>query len=788
MEGTRGQGGWAIAAVLVFLALVGSAAAQDDASSPGRPRAAQTFLTETPVEGSGLAGIRERAEAAEAAGDLRQSIQSWLRLAEGLEALGDWGSAAPALENARRLADKLGDADLQLRVQLALGNLGLVLAPPEEALNTFERALARAQKLGEPGLIALAYASAGNAHSRLSEAALLESPAREKHDGAALAAYQAAARIAAEEEAKASSGRFASIRARALTNAARTSLSIEGESPAELWEAARPVVARVADPKERAELLLHGARTLERARADSSESEAGAARLEIHSLLSEAHQLAEASGAARINAHALLDLSALYREERRDSEARVLIERVLPMLGKEVDPVLRWRTWVAKARLDRDEGKQDEAIAAYAEALEELDAFRYQRNWSYGQDESVGEEKTQAVHFEYVDLILQRAAEREQSDKSEGDDLALAQRSLERLKVDELRDYFDDECVDAALRQNVEVGEVDPRAALIYPISFDDRIELLVTHAGGRTRRSIPVSKEDLEATANDFRVLLETRTSRRFMRPAQKLYDWLIRPILSDLDGWGIETVVFVHGGALRSAPMAALHDGEKFLIERFAVAITPGLDLTSPERLATTESLALLGGVSEAVEGFQSLPGVGRELQNLSEIIPAKVLLNESFVPRAFERELGNEPYSVVHIASHASFANSEDAFVVSYGGKISIDSLSDYIGLFRTRDQPLELLMLSACETAAGDENAALGLSGVAVKSGARSAVGTLWLVDDEAAQVISSDFYRGLFQDRVSRAKALQRAQRLLLKDRVRRHPYYWAPFVLIGNWL
>ncbi|MFK7895355.1 MAG: CHAT domain-containing protein [Myxococcota bacterium] len=728
-----------------------------------------------------LAGLRSRAESAEEKGNKREAVRAWVQVSEALQSLGDWAGAAPPLERARRLVETVDDTDLQIRVQIAIGNLGLVLASPEDALKTLQAALARARETQRPGLIAVAQSSVGNAHSLVAETKDEEGVAH-AHDRAALNAYEAAAAAAAA--AGEEGARMVAVEARALSNAARVALRIDGESAAQRWAEARPLIDRMAAPQERAELLLHGARTLNRGRAESS----GEARLQVHGLLLEANRLAEGAGAQRLSAHALLDLAELYREEKRDAEARVLVERVLPMLREIEDPVLRWRTWVAKARLDRSAGRRDLAIAAYAEALQELDGFRYQRGQTFGREESVRDERTQAVHFEYVDLILQRAAELEAAEQSADADLALAQRSLERLKVDELRDYFDDECVDAALRQEVEVGDVDSGAALIYPISFEDRIELLVTHPGGRLRRSVPISREALSETVNDFRVLLETRTSRRFLRPAQTLYDWLIRPVEADLEAWGIKTIVFVHGGTLRSAPMAALHDGKQFLIERFAVAMTPGLDLTNPQPLETKESLALLGGLSEGVDGFSPLPGVGRELESLSEIVPATVLLNDGFVPKAFERELGNKPYSIVHIASHASFADAKDAFVVSYEGRITIDSLSEYIGLFRSRDQPLELLMLSACETAVGDEDAALGLSGVAVKSGARSAVGTLWLVDDEAAQVISSDFYQGLFKDRISRAAALQRAQRKLIEDRVRRHPYYWAPFVLIGNWL
>jgi len=156
---------------------------------------------------------------------------------------------------------------------------------------------------------------------------------------------------------------------------------------------------------------------------------------------------------------------------------------------------------------------------------------------------------------------------------------------------------------------------------------------------------------------------------------------------------------------------------------------------------------------------------------------------------VVKDLERALETEPYSAVHIASHASFGeNSDDSFILTHDGQISLDQLAAYVGLFRFREKPLDLLMLSACETAAGDDRAALGLSGIAVKAGARSAVGSLWPVNDEAASVLVEHFYQGLHEPGLSRAQALRRAQLAQLADRRYRHPAYWAPFILISNWL
>jgi CHAT domain-containing protein len=114
--------------------------------------------------------------------------------------------------------------------------------------------------------------------------------------------------------------------------------------------------------------------------------------------------------------------------------------------------------------------------------------------------------------------------------------------------------------------------------------------------------------------------------------------------------------------------------------------------------------------------------------------------------------------------------------------------MNQLEQIVGIGQYRDKPVELLTLSACQTAAGDDRAALGLAGVAVKSGARSALATLWFVNDQATALLVSDFYQHLKDSSVSKAGALQQAQINILSDRRYRHPGYWSPYLLIGNWL
>ena len=255
------------------------------------------------------------------------------------------------------------------------------------------------------------------------------------------------------------------------------------------------------------------------------------------------------------------------------------------------------------------------------------------------------------------------------------------------------------------------------------------------------------------------------------------------------DLSIHGINTLVFMPDGALRTVPFAALHDGRQFLIERFAVVVTPSLDLTDTRSVKRKQAKVLSAGLTESVQGFAPLPNVKGELDGIQDIYKSDRLENNTFVSTGVSDGLRANPYSVVHIATHGKFGSkASDTFLLAWDGKIDMNQLDGMMKQPRANGVPLELLTLSACETAAGDDRAALGLAGVAVKAGSRSALATLWSVSDQAASELVLEFYTQLQNPSISKAEALQAAQLKLMDSRNYRHPYYWSPFLLIGNWL
>jgi CHAT domain-containing protein len=321
-------------------------------------------------------------------------------------------------------------------------------------------------------------------------------------------------------------------------------------------------------------------------------------------------------------------------------------------------------------------------------------------------------------------------------------------------------------------------------------IPLPTRTEMLVGLNSGLKLFTINVGAADLISEVRDFRHNLETRTTYGYLAQAQQLYDWVIRPIRGLLTENQVNTLVFIPDGALRTIPFAALYDGNRFLIQDLAVAVVPGLSMVQPEAAERKNVRLLLNGLSVPVRGFAPLDFVTNELGSIDQIYPGQILMNQQFTLAEFQSRLRDDQFSIVHIASHGQFNRDvHKTFVLTYDNQLSLDDLEASIRPSQYRGQPVELLVLSACQTAAGDDQAALGLAGVAIKAGARSALASLWFVNDQSTSALITEFYRQLqLSPTLSKARALQAAQIKLLNDRRYRHPCYWSPYLMVGNWL
>ncbi|MEL6937611.1 MAG: CHAT domain-containing protein [Cyanobacteria bacterium J06598_1] len=406
--------------------------------------------------------------------------------------------------------------------------------------------------------------------------------------------------------------------------------------------------------------------------------------------------------------------------------------------------------------------------------------------------------------------------------------------TLDSLKVAELQSYFANDCVITPVAARVDAVGSDNATAVISTaiLGVDEQIgeraaakpsaagtvkqlAVIMSLPDGRKKISQTViDEQEMSEAINQFRRELELGRSEYISDYdytfSQRLYQWLIAPFEEDLAG--VETLVFVNDGLLRSVPMAALHDGDRYLIEKFAVATTPSLTLTEPEKVKRPASLsALLMGVSTRPEvpgsTFGALPSVEQELSVLAEQLPnSETLLNEDFSLAALRQQLAKKDYRILHMATHGTFGfDPADNFVVAGAkrpGTVAGEdrqvnetlTISELDELIRSASgptrEPIELLTLTACETAIGDNRSTLGLAGVAIRAGVRSAIATLWSVSDESSAQLIAGFYDNLQRPEMTKAEALRKAQIAMIEseDFVNEHPYRWAPFTLIGNWL
>jgi CHAT domain-containing protein/Tfp pilus assembly protein PilF len=711
----------------------------------------------------------EAAESAEREGRPGEHATARAHLAQAYQALGQHKTALVNLETALELAKASGDRARIASIMAALGSGHLAFGSLDKAQASLDAALIIARELGHARLSASILNTLGNL-----------AMTRKKHGGA-LAAYRESVDLARQAGDRV-------LIAVALTNVA-VAWRLDGQSE-QSW-AALDLAFAEARRLPATHDQVYGLITI------------GTAYAELARTLPASHDVlvrlaGEALGAAVTGAHGLDDrralsyasghLGALYEDERRYAEALQLTRRAVLAAQHVNAPESLYRWQWQTGRLLRELGRIDEAIASYRRAVQTLQAIRPELSTGAGVLQRSFRESVGDVYFELVDLLLRQAASI--GDAEPATPYLIESRDVvELLKVAELRDYFRDDCVDAALGKLTSLDVVSQTAIVVYPILLRDRLELLVSLPRGLRRFSVPIGRDALTREVRQFRRTLEKRTTREYLLHAQRLYDWLIRPLEAALNSARLDTLIFVPDGPLRTIPMAALHDGSRFLVAKYSLATTPSLNLTDPRPLKRENTRVLAVGLTQSVQGFPPLPNVAQELRALQQIFPSTTLLDRDFVLESMERKLKDELFSIVHMASHGQFASEVgESFLLAFDKKLTIDRLEEVIGRLKFRDQPLELLTLSACETAAGDDRAALGLAGVAVKAGARSALATLWSVSDEATADLVAEFYRQLQDPRTSRALALQRAQLKLLADPRYRHPGLWSPFLLINNWL
>jgi CHAT domain-containing protein len=502
---------------------------------------------------------------------------------------------------------------------------------------------------------------------------------------------------------------------------------------------------------------------------------------EVTSILDRAIQQARSLNDRQAESYALGVLGKHYEQIGDPTAALAVTQQALALAQaiNAADIAYQWQWQLG--RLLRTQNQTQTAIATYTEAVNTLRSLRNDLVTINPDVQFSFREQVEPVYRQLVDLLL--------SPDASPENLSQARSVIESLQLAELENFLQEACLQA---QPVQIDRVDAQAAVIYPILLENRLEVLLSAPGLPLRHySTPVPRTEVEQQILRLRQTLSPiADARERDRLSRQAYDWLIRPLEADLAQTGSKTLVFVLDGALRNFPMAALSDGSQFLVEKYTLALTPGLQLLDPQPLARQKLQVLTGGLTEARQGFAALPGVAKELRQIRAEIPSQLLLNQDLTNAKLTDLVETIPFNVVHLATHGQFSSrSGETFLLTWDDRLNVKQLND---LLQNRDKltttPLELLVLSACQTASGDDRAALGLAGLAVRSGARSTIATLWSVNDAAAAVLMTSFYQELAKPGTTKAEALRRAQLSTLSNPQFKSPYYWAPFILVGNWL
>jgi CHAT domain-containing protein len=511
-------------------------------------------------------------------------------------------------------------------------------------------------------------------------------------------------------------------------------------------------------------------------------------------------QLSEATKAVSDS----LNLLQADRDKGSSTERTVILVQALNAKGSLLD-------------LQRD---TPGALSAHSEAFDVLQSLRSQlikinpvllvslRN------------NVEPAYRKFANLLLQS----EQTNSDQGK-LSKARQVIESLQLTELNNSLQIAPSDANL---VQIDQIDPTAAVIYPILFDDRLEILV-HLPRQPLRHYTtfLPQKDIKVVLKEFLASIvpfvevdptleqrkgsigpvkaetpEEREGReeKPLKLRQEVYDWLIRPVAADLEKSQVKTLVFVLDDSFRNIPMAVLHDGKQYLAEKYAIALTPSLQLIEPQHSRQKQLRALLAGITQSRKlitsdskkpiVFPALPLVKTELESIQSHIPIELLLDEKFTATALQNAINSSSFPIVHLATHGQFSfKAEDTFLLTWDDRIDANQLSN---LLRTRNQGsssnIELLVFSASQTAMAGGQTPFGLTGVALQSGVRSTIGTLWFISDAATAELMTRFYRELSNETtITKAEALRRAQVALLKDDRYQNPILWAPYVLVGDW-
>jgi CHAT domain-containing protein len=355
------------------------------------------------------------------------------------------------------------------------------------------------------------------------------------------------------------------------------------------------------------------------------------------------------------------------------------------------------------------------------------------------------------------------------------------------------------------------------KSAIIYAFVRPEQLDLIIVPPSSiPIHKSIPAAKREtlMQVVANFRSELLSPSkiNSQRYLPASQQLYQWIIAPLEADLKAQGIDTLVFTMDAGLRTLPLAALHDGSQFLVEKYSIGLIPSVNLTDTNYESVKNAEVLAMGASQFTNN-QPLLAVPAELNAIASEWEGESFLNQTFTLNNLRSQRRAQAYRIIHLATHGEFKPGvpSNSYIQLSDTRLTLDRVRE---LGWNQPPKVELLVLSACKTAVGDEGVELGFAGLAVQAGVKSVLASLWYVSDEATLGLMAEFYHHLKVAPI-KAEALRQAQIAMIKGQVRiengrlilsnlnkelelppelaklsnknlSHPYYWSAFTMIGS--
>lgn len=531
--------------------------------------------------------------------------------------------------------------------------------------------------------------------------------------------------------------------------------------------------------------------------------------MDIKSRLEKLIRQAKAIGDLKAEAYAQGYLGILYEQKEDWLNAKNQLQLAVGIAASNSSPDIAYLWQWELGHLLKEHGDIESAITHYTAAYEILKSLRSDLAAINPDVQFSFREAVEPVYRKLVDLLL----------RSDKPNLKLAREVIDNLQIAELDNFFQEACSKTVQTSIDKIIEEDKHAAILYPIILEDRIEIILKLPGDTqlyrytTDKNVhgqPLTKDSIENTFRQLRYYLEQPffSSKRGKSAAELVYDWVIRKAEDNelRNHPEIKTLLFVLNDSLRNIPMAALRDSKakngegEYLIEKYAIAVTPGLQLLVPkadEQLNQFKN-GLVAGLSvppsekDKQEGFGHLQLAEAEVKEVENILKdSEELLDTNFNSNNLPAKLSSFSYNIVHLTTHGQFSfNRKDTFILTASRKqagfekINLDKLKTLLpGKGPTY---INLLVLNACETATGDERDVLGIAGVAVGAGARSTIAALWSIgDDRSTFTFTKKFYTELKYHYLSKAEALRKAQLSLLKSGYKLSQ--WTPYILVGDW-